>query len=895
MEARNGLPEPTTMHWHGMHLPAMMDGGPHRPIEPGETWRPTWEVDQPSATLWYHPHPHGKTAEQVYRGVAGMFLVDDPAEADVQALLPSDYGVDDVPLIVQDRAFDGDELDVSPGLFRDTRLLGQTILVNGTPGPYLEVTTEHVRLRLAHVALVFGVAAGTADLLAAATPTVLVVATTADRRASRRLVTLNRTGVGTRTPAGNRAGLRVCLDGDMTNSLLSPSTLPFDLPDYANLSDADFREAIEQGMAAQLLELDAIAADTTPATVQNTLEAWERSGSLLTRGLNAFWVAKAADANDERDAIDADMAPRLAAHDDAVLLNADLYARLTELRERHDLGEVVLDAQETHLLAERRKDFERGGIALGEDQQARLRKLNTELATLTNRFDQLLVAGRNAASVHVTDQAELAGLDPDQLAAAREAAEADGKDGWLLTITNTTGQPVLADLEHRPTRERVFRASADRGLVAGDHDTRDVLLTMARLRAERARLLGYPHHAAYAAEDGCAGSTEAVNEILGRLGPAAYDLVRARGEELQAHLHQIEPGATLEPWDWAYVDGRLRQQEAELDQGALRPYLEFDRVLVDGVFAAATALYAITFHRREDLVGYTADARVYEVREDDGSHLGVVIVDPYTRSTKQGGAWMTSIVDQSELLGDSPVVTNTCNFAAPASGSPSLLSWDNVITLFHEFGHDLHGLLSDVRFPSRSGTSVPRDFVEFPSQVNEIWAREPGLLAAYARHHETGEPLPNDLRDQLLDTSGKETYRYAELLAAMILDQAWYQAAAADLPAGAEGVEAFELAALEAAGVGYAPVPPRYRSAFFHHIFGGGYSAAYYSYLWSEIMDADTVAWFEANGGMARESGEHFRRTLLGPGGSVDAMESYRAFRGGDPDLAHLLRRIGAE
>ena len=680
----------------------------------------------------------------------------------------------------------------------------------------------------------------------------------------------------------------------MTNSLLSPSTLPFDLPDYANLSDADFREAIERGMAAHLLELDAIADSTEPATVDNVLAAWERSGSLLTRAMNAFWVAKAADTNDERDAIEEDIAPRLAQHQDAILLNASLYARLTQLRDGRDRGEVTLDAQEAHLLSERLKDFERGGIARPEDQQARLRELNTELATLSTRFDQLLVAGRNAASVLITDQAELDGLDEGEKAAAKEAAEEAGQHGWLLTITNTTGQPVLAALSNRTLRERVWRASAERGLSAGEHDTRAVLLTMARLRDERARLLGYPHHAAYAAEDGCARSTEAVNQILGRLGPAAFDLVRARGEQLQAHLQMLEPGATLAAWDWAYVDSQLRQHDAELDQGALRPYLEFDRVLTAGVFAAATALYGITFHRREDLVGYTPDARVYEVREENGDHLGVAVIDRYTRPTKQGGAWMTSIVDQSHLLAASPVVTNTCNFAPPAPGSPSLLSWDNVITLFHEFGHDLHGLLSDVRFPSRSGTSVPRDFVEFPSQVNEIWAREPSLLAAYARHHETDAPLPADMLAQLLDTSGKETYRYAELLSAMILDQAWYQTPAADLPTDPEGVEAFELAALDKAGVGYAPVPPRYRSTYFHHIFGGGYSAAYYSYLWSEIMDADTVAWFVAQGGMTRAAGEHFRRALLGAGGSADAMESYRTFRGGDPDLAHLLERIGA-
>lgn len=680
----------------------------------------------------------------------------------------------------------------------------------------------------------------------------------------------------------------------VTNSLLSPSALPFQLPDYAHITDADYREAIEVGMREHLAELDAIAATVEPATVENVLEAWERSGRTLTRVMNAFWVAKAADTNDERDAIEEEYAPRLAGHSDAILLNAGLYRRVKELAQRRDAGEVELDAQQAHLLDERLKDFERGGIALPADQQSRLRELNGELATLGTRFDQLLVKGRAAAAVLVTDEAELAGLGADQMAAAREAAEDAGHDGWLLTITNTTGQPVLADLSNRALRERVWRASAERGL-SGEFDSRGVLLDIARLRDERARLLGYPHHAEYAAEDGCAGSSQMVNAILGRLGPAAYALVRQRGEQLQAHLETLEPGATLEPWDWEYVDGRLRREEADLDQAALRPYLEFDRVLHQGVLAAATALYGITFHQREDLVGYTAESRVFEVREEDGAVLGAFVIDPYARPTKQGGAWMTSLVDQSHLLGDVPVVTNTCNFPPPAPGSPSLLSWDNVITLFHEFGHDLHGLLSDVRYPSRSGTAVPRDFVEFPSQVNEVWAYEPSLLASYAVHHETGDPMPEEWLAKLTDRSGREAYRYAELLAAATLDQTWYQAGSDNLPATPEEVEDFERAALEAAGIAYAPVPPRYRSAYFHHIFGGGYSAAYYSYIWSEIMDADAVAWFEEQGGMTRAAGEHFRRTLLGPGGSVEAMDTYRGFRGSDPDLSHLLRRIGVE
>lgn len=675
----------------------------------------------------------------------------------------------------------------------------------------------------------------------------------------------------------------------MANSLLSRSTLPFELPDFAHLSDADFREAIERGMAEQLEELDGVATNTEPATVENVLEAWERTGGTLTRALHAFWVAKAADTNDERDAIEADMAPRLAAHSDAILLDTRLYERLTELDVRRKSGEVELDEQDAFCLSERLREYERGGIHLDDEAQSLLRELNGRLATLTTTFEKLLVAGRNAAAVHVTDESHLDGLSDGDKAGAAQAAEAAGLEGWLLELTNTTQQPPVSVLHHRPTRQRVYEAGVTRGL-GGEHDTRSVLLDIVRVSGERARLLGFAHHAAYAAEDGCAGNTEAVSEILGRLGPATYDLMRAQAETWQRRLDQIEPGATLEPWDVGYLAELISAEEKSLDGAALRPYLAFDRVLVDGVFAAAEGLYGITFHPREDLVGYTAESRVYEVREADGSVLGAAVLDPYTRSNKQGGAWMTAIVDQNELLGQGPVVSNTCNFNPPVGGSPSLLSWDNVITLFHEFGHDLHGLLSKVRYPSRSGTSVSRDFVEFPSQVNEIWAYE--LIDRYARHHETGEPMPAEWVETLRSGS-KEPFKYAELLSAMILDQAWYQAPEDQLPTDVDGVEAFEAEALERGGVDFALVPPRYRTTYFSHAFGGGYSARYYSYLWSEIFDADTVAWFHENGGLTRENGQRFRERLLGRGGSIESTQAYREFRGSDPDLAYLLRRIG--
>ena len=688
----------------------------------------------------------------------------------------------------------------------------------------------------------------------------------------------------------------------MTNPLLSPSTLPFSLPDYARITEDHVREALDVGMGEQLAALRAIASDESPATVENVLHAWERTGATLERTLSAFWVAKAADTNPERDAIMAEYMPRLAEHADAILLDPTLYARLTHLRDRAAAGEVVLDEQDEFALGERLREYERGGIALPAKEQARLRELNAELARLSNAFDRLLVDGRNAAAVSVTDEARLAGLPEDERAGLREAARARGLDGWLISITNTTGQPVLDALEDRGLREEVFRASIGRGL-GGEHDTRDLLLRIARLRAERATLLGYEHHGAYVHEVACARTTAAVNDLLARLAPGVVELAEREAAALSERLRAMEPGARLEPWDWQFLAGR-EAGERGLDPELVRPYLEYSRVLTEGVFAAATALYGITFRHRPDLVGYTAEATVYEVLEENGTTLGALVIDPYTRPTKQGGAWMTSIVDQSHLLGDLPVVTNTCNLVPPAPGSPSLMTWDNVITLFHEFGHDLHGLLSDVRYPSRSGTAVPRDFVEFPSQVNEIWAFEPALIERFARHHETGEPIPANWVDALVAARQSSGYRTLELLKAMILDQAWHQTPLTELPDSTDEVEAFEAEALERAGVAFPLVPPRYRSAYFHHIFGGGYSAGYYSYLWSEVMDADTVAWFaeqaeamrrgtDRPSAMSRAAGERFRRELLGRGGSIEALETYRRFRGRDPEVSHLLARIG--
>ena len=679
--------------------------------------------------------------------------------------------------------------------------------------------------------------------------------------------------------------------GSMKNPLLAPSTLPFGLPDYAALADEHVREAAEVGMAQELAELETIATTTDPPTVENVLHAWERSGAVLERTISAFWVARAADTTAERDAIMADLSPKLAAHTDAILLHRGLYDRLTELAGRAERGEITLDEQDSYNLQRRLIDYERGGITLPEHDQQRLKELNTELASLAMQFEQELTKGRNAAAVHVSDEDELAGLSDAERATLRQAAQEQGLDGWVVPIVNTSGQPLLDVLEHRGLRERIHRASVGRG-QGGEHDTRDILVRLARLRDERARLLGYPHHAAYAHEITCARTTDAVNDLLARLAPGIVRIAELEAQRLERRLEAIEPGAVLEPWDWQFL-ATQEAADSSFDTDLLKPYLEFERVLQKGVFAAATALYGISFHERPELVGYTDEARVFEVREEDGAVLGAVVIDPYTRSSKKGGAWMTSLVKQSDLIGDLPVVTNTCNVPAPAPGSPSLMTWRSVITLFHEFGHDLHGLLSAVRYPSRSGTAVPRDFVEFPSQVNEIWAWEPSLIRQYARHHETGEPVPDEWVEALVASRQESGHHTLELLKAMLLDQAWHQTPADQLPADGFDVEAFEAAALERAGVAFPLIPPRYGSTYFAHIFSGGYSAGYYSYLWSEVMDADTVAWFRDNGGMSRAAGERFRRDLLGPAGSREAMDTYRRFRGADPDVSHLLARLG--
>ena len=600
------------------------------------------------------------------------------------------------------------------------------------------------------------------------------------------------------------------------NPFLVPSPLPFGYPDLDAVREEHFLPAFAEGMAQQRAEVDAITGDPEPATLVNTLEALERSGEVLRRVSAVFWTLVASGSTPGVRAVEAEVAPQLSAHADAIALDPALFARIEAVHEaRHALG---LDQEQRRLVERHHRDAVRAGARLGPQEQERLRALNAELSVLTTEFGNRLLAGANDAAVHVQDPAQLDGLSPEQVGAAARAAQARGLDGHLITLVLPTAQPVLAQLTDPALRERVHRAATTRGL-GGPYDTRDLVLRLAALRAQRAQLLGHPHHASWVIEVGTAKTLQAVEEVLAAMAPVAAANARAEAEEL---------GGDVAPQDRAFLAERVRRERYDVDADALRPYFELERVLHDGVFFAAGRLYGLRFSERSDLPRHHPDARVFDVHDDDGP-LGLFVADLFARDSKRGGAWMSSFVTQSHLLGTRPVVLNTLNIAQPAEGQPALLTVDEVRTLFHEFGHALHGLFSDVRYPTFSGTGVPRDFVEYPSQVNEVWLEDPTVLASYARHHETGEPLAPELVDKLAASRRYgEGFRTTEYVAATLLDLAWHRLAPGTQ---VEDVERFEADALAAAGVDVPSAPPRYRSTYFNHVFGGGYSAGYYSYI----------------------------------------------------------------
>jgi peptidyl-dipeptidase Dcp len=667
------------------------------------------------------------------------------------------------------------------------------------------------------------------------------------------------------------------------NPLLTPSTLPYALPPFADIRPEHYREAFERGFAEQRAELEAITGCPDAPTAANTVIALEASGRLLRRVSAVFYNRSSADSDPFTRELEEEIAPLMAEHGDRIRLDPVLYERIAALQ-----AAPAEPDPETALLIERyHVSMTKAGAGLDESGKERLREYNRRLSSLTVRFEKNLLADTNDLAVVVDDEADLEGLGRDEIASAAAAAAERGLEGYLIPLVLPTGHPYLARLSRPVTRERIMDASRSRGIRGGENDNRALVLEITRVRAERAELLGFASHAAYVTADQTARTPENVAELLHRLAPAAARNARTEHEALQ-HAAGAEVGAS----DWAYYAEQVRLERFDVDTASMRPYFEAERVLRDGVFFAASALYGLVFTERPDLVGYHPGVRVFEVTREDGSAVGLYLLDLYTRDSKRGGAWMNSLVSQSGLLGvDTSVVVNNLNVPKPPPGEPTLLTFDLVTTLFHEFGHALHGLLAHVTYPRFSGTSVHRDFVEFPSQVNEMWMLWPEVLRNYAVHHETGEPMPQHVVDRLVASRRfGEGFATSEYLAAALLDQAWHALSAAD---DVDDVAAFEASALAAAGLDHSAVPPRYASTYFAHTFSGGYDAGYYSYIWSEVLDADCVEWFTENGGLTRENGERFGRLVLGIGGSREPLAAYREFRGRDALIEPLLRRRG--
>ncbi|WP_410482743.1 M3 family metallopeptidase [Undibacterium sp. Jales W-56] len=674
------------------------------------------------------------------------------------------------------------------------------------------------------------------------------------------------------------------------NPFYTPSTLSYEMPAFDKIQDAHYAPAFAEGMRQHAAEINAIADNPAKPTFDNTIVAMERSGQLLGRVSTVFFNMASANTNPAIEALSRDLAPKLAAHRDAINLNSKLFARVNEVYSQR--MQLALDAESRHLLERYYTDFVRAGANLSDADKSKLKSLNAQLASLGTTFSQNVLKETNASALIVDTKAELKGLSESEIASTADAAKARGLPGkYLIALMNTTGQPYEARLSNRALRQRLHEASIERSNHGGEFDNREVAIDLARLRAERAALLGYANHAAYQLEDATAKTTEAVNKMLRELAPAAVANAKKEAAEIQKLIDAKKGGFKLAAWDWSFYSEQVRKAQYSFDDSQLRPYFELDNVLQKGVFFAATQLYGITFKERKDLPVYNPTVRVFEVFDADGKPLALFLADMYARDNKRGGAWMNAYVQQSGLFAQRPVVANHLNIPQPSAGQPTLLTYDEVRTAFHEFGHALHGMFSNVRYPRFSGTSVPRDFVEYPSQVNEMWAVWPEILKNYAHHYQTGQEMPPELLAKLSATAKfNQGFTTTEYLAASLLDQRWHQLTPQQIPTDAL---AFEATALKQAGVDFAPVPPRYRTTYFSHIFAGGYSAGYYAYLWSEVLDADTVDWFKENGGLSRKNGDWFRQQLLSRGGSMDAMESFRSFRGRDAQIEPLLLRRG--
>lgn len=672
-------------------------------------------------------------------------------------------------------------------------------------------------------------------------------------------------------------------------------TLPFHTTDFSKIQDSDYKPAFEQAMAIHRAEIEAIKANPEPPTFDNTIVALERSGRMLNRVYAAFGTVTGAHTNATLDAIEAEMSPKLSAHFDAITLDPELFARVKAVYDNR--AAMSLTPEDAWLLEDTWRDMVHAGALLDDAQKEEVKAINTRLSELTTQFSQRLVEATNANALVVADRAALAGLSEAEITAAAKAAEARGLSGqYLLALQNTTQQPALATLADRATREALFERSVHRADRGDANDTRALLAEIVQLRARKAALFGEPNWAAYTMYDRMAQDPGTALDFMRRMVPALAETQRREAAILNEAIRADGKDFEVRPWDWQMYADKVKQQRYAFDEETVKAYFQIDRVLEDGVFYAANRLYGVTFEKRTDLPVWHPDVSVYTVFDHDGSELGLFYFDPYQRDSKRGGAWMSTLVDQSKLFGTRTVAYNVLNIPKAAEGQPQLVSWDNVQTMFHEFGHALHYLFSDLTYPS--GGSVARDFVEYPSQVNEMWASHPEVLANYARHHQTGEPMPIEQIERI-EAAGKwnQGYELGELLEAALLDMEWHaltpeQAAAVSTP---DEVDAFEAAALDRLGLEVALVPPRYRSSYFRHVFADpeGYSAGYYSYLWTEMLDRDSRAWFRENGGLTRANGDHFRATVLSKGGTQDYFDLFRAFAGREPRVEPMLEARG--
>lgn len=678
--------------------------------------------------------------------------------------------------------------------------------------------------------------------------------------------------------------------GIAANPFYALSTLPFQAPPFDRIKDTDYQPAFIEGMRQKLSEIEVIANQGSAPTFQNTIVPMELAGAMLFRVSVAYDAVNQANTNDLLQKIDEEMSPKRAANTDAIFLNDRLYRRVKSVYDTR--ASSGLDAVQQFLVERYYRDFVRAGAQLSESDKTRLRALNQEESQLTTTFHNKLLAGTKAGALVTDNPRDLEGLSEAEISGAAATAKQRGWTGkWAIALQNTTQQPSQLSLVKRATREKLFLNSTLRGARGDSNDTRFTVSRLAQLRAEKARLLGYPSWADFRLENVMARTSANALKLLTDIAPAATSRARTEARAMQALIDRKGGGFKLQPWDWQFYAEQVRKQEYDLDESQLKPYFELNSVLQNGVFFAANKLYGITFRERHDIPVYHPDVRVFDVFDVDGKPMALFYADFFKRDNKSGGAWMDVFVEQSGLQGTKPVVFNVSNFAKPVPGKPALISMSDATTMFHEFGHALHGLFSNVMYPRIAGTNVPRDYVEFPSQFNEHWALEPSVLANYAKHYETGAPMPKALLDKFMAARKfNQGFKTTESVAAMLLDMAWHS-----IPAGLplQDVDAFEAAALKRFNVAVAEIPPRYRTNYFSHIWDGGYSAGYYSYLWSEVIDDDAYAWFRENGGMTRANGQRFREMILSRGGSADVATLYRNFRGRDPSVDQLLIERG--